>query len=1397
MTEGRPLARAVVAAAILLLGGLAAWRLPLSFLPETRFPELSVSLRLPDSSDPLEVSRQWIVPLESAIRSLGDVRGIAGQVSASGGFLRVRFAAGTDPERKASRLESELTSLRRQLPRGAVLQVAPASSAEGDLAVVVWLGQVDDSAAVELAERLRAVHGVRRVQILGRWPEEIRVQLRPRALALATPVRDALSRTLERRPLGDPVVEGRHRPLQAAPLRAAPVQAAPRQTADGSLTPSSLARLPIVAGPGQTVPLGALADIQGRRQPPGWRVHYQGQEGMALQVWREADVSPLLLEHRLRAQLGPDNDLVYSEAEPLRALLSRLGLGLLLASCLGALLAMVSTWKTRASGGTRRARVLRSGLDMLFAGPLALAAALNLLWLARLILFSEGQTAGNLALDILSLPALILGVCTVLPMAAWRLARQREYSWAGSALSCLLSAAALPIAVALASGGLGPMLRDAALTFLLGVAGGLAILPLLSPATHTRRGSGRHDTREQPALPLSRRLLQTLVRQSATVVLFAVTVAASLLIVFGDALDPRAGTLSPDTGELIVEVTMPEGSTLAEMEARVRELEARLDGLADRSQLFGEASAIAGHWSLIGPTRATLYVELQPRHRRPDRRRRMLTRLSYELAQSGQAVTVDSGFAGREGGALRFDDSLEQRPEADEDAFGYRFLLRSTDGEALRTAWLRTRDQLLRHDTRLSHIRTDWGVPSQYLELQPHPYLADRGSTLAAELRRRSSPPRRWRLPGTFERWLTLQLPGYPLRADDVPARAQLLETPLQPGDDANGEPVVVAAQFQTRERLVPPALPRRSGRFELTVDVRFPFSGEDMRRESRDKVHAALATVELPAGSDLERPNLSPLHWQQERLRLLGLALALPLLWLATAVLRLNSLPAGLAALAPATLGLAVATPWIARGAGQVDEFLLLSLAAALCAMQPAALEMAAAILGRPAADGADSGRYGGPHGVGVQVYRPLAASAGWWWWSVLTVVLVLAGPALIPGLEATFSAAAPGQAWRLPLAVAALAAGTSLATTATVLPALLLLGIAWRQRDTVARQQRRDPPAWHQADAPPRLSVRRLTKIYRQPGPRGLLASRGSGFQALRGVSFDLRPGIIGLLGPNGAGKTTLLRLLTGLLEPSRGGLSFHGVEVEPENRAHYRRRIGFLPQEFNAYPDFTAEQFLDYWALEKGIFERAERQRQIERLLRQVGLEEHAGRRVRDYSGGMRQRAGIARALLGDPPILIVDEPTTGLDIESRDAFRQALLAIAGERIILFSTHIASDVDAAASRILLLHRGRLRFDGPPAALVERARGRVFSALVDDQELRDFGHRYRVTARVRTLQGLRLRAVARPGEALAGDAVEPNLEEAYLTEIDRADTDAGRQLRSDRFAFLEERSDDPSFQN
>jgi ABC-2 type transport system ATP-binding protein len=191
-------------------------------------------------------------------------------------------------------------------------------------------------------------------------------------------------------------------------------------------------------------------------------------------------------------------------------------------------------------------------------------------------------------------------------------------------------------------------------------------------------------------------------------------------------------------------------------------------------------------------------------------------------------------------------------------------------------------------------------------------------------------------------------------------------------------------------------------------------------------------------------------------------------------------------------------------------------------------------------------------------------------------------------------------------------------------------------------------------------------------------------------------------------------------------------------------------------------------------------SERHAQIEELLVAVGLEEHADRRVRDFSGGMRQRIGIARALLGNPPLLVVDEPTTGLDIEARRRFRDLLTALARKRIVILSSHIASDVETTAQHLLLLARGELRWEGSVENLLARARGRVFELVVSDAEVRTLAHQYRITTRVRVPNGIRVRGVAAEGESLPGTPVKASLEEAYLSEISTG------AIRRGSFAFV-----------
>jgi len=257
----------------------------------------------------------------------------------------------------------------------------------------------------------------------------------------------------------------------------------------------------------------------------------------------------------------------------------------------------------------------------------------------------------------------------------------------------------------------------------------------------------------------------------------------------------------------------------------------------------------------------------------------------------------------------------------------------------------------------------------------------------------------------------------------------------------------------------------------------------------------------------------------------------------------------------------------------------------------------------------------------------------------------------------------------------------------------------------------------------------------------------------RALDGVSLEIGPGICGLLGPNGAGKTTLLRTLATVLAPDAGRLRILGHDPgDAAGRVAIRRRLGYLPQEPGFYPNFTAFEFVDYVAILKEMTARRARHDEVRRVLSLVGLTDVSGRKIRALSGGMRKRVGLAQALLGRPDLLVLDEPTAGLDPEQRLRFRELLSDLAEDRSVLLSTHQTEDVAALGQRVVVLHEGALRFDGTTRELADQARGRVW--LADSRE---------PGARLswRTGDG-RHRNI---GDAPPGaELVEPSIEDAYL---------------------------------
>ena len=269
-------------------------------------------------------------------------------------------------------------------------------------------------------------------------------------------------------------------------------------------------------------------------------------------------------------------------------------------------------------------------------------------------------------------------------------------------------------------------------------------------------------------------------------------------------------------------------------------------------------------------------------------------------------------------------------------------------------------------------------------------------------------------------------------------------------------------------------------------------------------------------------------------------------------------------------------------------------------------------------------------------------------------------------------------------------------------------------------------------------------------------------NGKQALKDLDLDLKaPSLVGLLGPNGAGKSTLMKLLVAALMPTGGAIRVDGQPLAKSDRA-LKEKLGYLPQDFGLFDELTVKQFLDYMAALKGV---QEPKAAIQSVIQAVNLEEKARAKIRTLSGGQRQRVGIAQALLGDPPFLIFDEPTVGLDPEERIHFRNLFSRTAEEHLVLLSTHIIEDVQSVCDQIVVIHHGQIRFTGTPEQLIASAAGHVGVFWEKDERQEQGLH---ITARVNTSQGVRCRAVADQLPPYV-QAEEPTLEDAYLYLISR----------------------------
>jgi ABC-2 type transport system ATP-binding protein len=284
-------------------------------------------------------------------------------------------------------------------------------------------------------------------------------------------------------------------------------------------------------------------------------------------------------------------------------------------------------------------------------------------------------------------------------------------------------------------------------------------------------------------------------------------------------------------------------------------------------------------------------------------------------------------------------------------------------------------------------------------------------------------------------------------------------------------------------------------------------------------------------------------------------------------------------------------------------------------------------------------------------------------------------------------------------------------------------------------------------------RLVVENLSKEYRGGAQR---------VRALSNVEFSLGPGVLGLLGPNGAGKSTLMRILATITQPTAGRVLWNDADIAREPDA-VREVLGYLPQDFGVYPHLNAIEFLEYLAAVKGVSAGAARTR-IRQLLELVNLTGAAKRPLGGYSGGMRQRIGIAQALLNDPQLLIVDEPTAGLDPEERVRFRNLLSELSGERIVILSTHIVSDIEAVATSIAIMEQGHLLAHDSPEVLLGSVSGKIWEVVIPSSELTAVRQKYLVSSTAHRSDGIHARVVADVAPDKALRPMDPSLEDAYL---------------------------------
>lgn len=282
--------------------------------------------------------------------------------------------------------------------------------------------------------------------------------------------------------------------------------------------------------------------------------------------------------------------------------------------------------------------------------------------------------------------------------------------------------------------------------------------------------------------------------------------------------------------------------------------------------------------------------------------------------------------------------------------------------------------------------------------------------------------------------------------------------------------------------------------------------------------------------------------------------------------------------------------------------------------------------------------------------------------------------------------------------------------------------------------------------------IKIENLNKVY------------PNGNWALKDINLDIPNGMFGLLGPNGAGKSSLMRILVTLMKPSSGKVTVDGLDLM-KNRREVRSMLGYLPQDFRFFAKLKTWEFLDYTARLAGMKNKAIRNDAVDRMLEEVGLFEARDRNANRLSGGMKRRLGIAQALINDPKIIVVDEPTTGLDPEERIRFRNLLSHISSrDVIIILSTHIVGDISSTCDNIALLNRGKLAYSGSPEGLVKQAEGHVWLIEASEKEYLEINDKFPVISTIPTDHGWELQVVSDNINGYYGRQIEPNLEHAYV---------------------------------